>query len=201
MLLVEDYLPAILTAHPMADEEFATLCSQHPDLFFEMTAEGELIVMPPNYSLTGARHRAILTQLDRWSQQDRRGIVTDAAAGFVLPNGARRSADAAWTLNTRIQELDPIMIERYWHLCPNFIVEVRSTTDRVRVLREKMQEWIANGAQLAWMIDPERLAIEIYHPNREPEVRTHIDLIGGEPPVEGFTLDLRPVWHPLGKAV
>src|ERR1051326_1239048 len=109
MLLVEDYLPAILTAHPMADEEFAALCSQHPDLFFEMTAEGELIVRPPNYSLTGGRHRAILTQLDRWAQQDRRGIVTDATAGFVLPNGARRSAAVGWSINSRIPQLASIL--------------------------------------------------------------------------------------------
>ena len=83
----EAFLPAILTAPPMTDKQFAEFCSEHPDLFFEMSAEGELIVTPPNYTLTGCRHRAILTQLDRWAHLDGRGIVTDAAAGFVLPNG------------------------------------------------------------------------------------------------------------------
>ena len=89
------FLPATLTAHPMSDEEFAGLCAEHPDLFFEMTAEGELIVMPPSYSLTGARSAEILGQLRNWARQDGRGIACDAATGFALPNGARRSPDAA----------------------------------------------------------------------------------------------------------
>jgi len=196
-IIGEEYLPAILTSHPMTDEEFAELVSEHPDLFFEMSAEGELIVMPPNYSLTGMRHFKVLTQLGAWAEQDGRGAVTDAAAGFVLPNGARRSPDAAWTLKTRIQQMDPKMIERYWHLCPDFIIEVRSSTDRLRNIREKMAEWIANGAQLAWMIDPENRTVEIYRPNAAPELLQSPDALKGEGPVEGFVLHLPPVWDPL----
>ncbi len=191
------FLPAILTAQPMTDEEFAEFCSEHPDLFFEMSAEGELIVMPPNYSLTGIRHSEILQQLQDWAQRDRRGAVTDAAAGFVLPNGARRAPDAAWTLKSRVRALDPKMIERYWHLCPDFVIEVRSQTDRWRTLRDKMREWIANGAQLAWLIDSENRAVEIYRPNREAEVLTAPETLKGEGPVEGFILELLPVWDPL----
>jgi|SRR5271165_1362327 len=193
----EEYLPAILTAHPMTDEEFAKLCSEHPDLFFEMSAEGELLVMPPNYSLTGMRHSEVLNQLKEWTRRDGRGAVTDAASGFVLPNGARRSPDAAWTLKTRIQKLDPAMIESYWHLCPDFVIEVRSKTDRVRNLREKMEEWIANGARLAWMIDPENRSVEIYRPNAGVEVLSNPESVKGEDPVEGFVLNLPPVWDPL----
>src|SRR5580698_6287147 len=101
------FLPATLTAHPMTDEEFAAFCAEHPDLFFEMTAEGELIVMPPTYSYTGARNNWISSQLGIWSRSDGRGIATDSSTGFVLPNGARRSPDAAWTLKSRIAQLDP----------------------------------------------------------------------------------------------
>ena len=158
----EEFLPAILTAQPMTDDQFAELCSEHPDLFFEMSADGELIVMPPNYTLTAYRHRAILTQLDRWAQRDKRGGVAGAAGGFVLPNGARRAPDAAWTLTSCVKALDKGMIERYWHLCPDFVIEVRSLTDRGRAIREKMREWIVNGAQLAWLIDPETRVVEIY---------------------------------------
>jgi Uma2 family endonuclease len=193
----EAFLPAILTAQPMTDEQFATFCSEHPDLFFEMSAEGELIVMPPNYTLTAYRHRAILTQLDRWAQIDGRGGVADAAGGFVLPNGARRAPDAAWTLTARVRALAPEMLERYWHLCPDFVIEVRSPTDRWRTLREKMREWIDNGAQLAWLIDPETRTVEIYRPNGGVEVLTSPESLHGEGPVEGLTLDLLPVWDPL----
>src|ERR1035438_5886364 len=133
----EAFLPAILTGKPMTDEQFAEFCSEHPDLFFEMSAEGELIVMPPKYTLMAYRHRAILTQLDRWAQLDGRGGVADAAGGFVLPNGSRRAPDAAWTLASRVRALDPKTLERYWHLCPDFVIEVRSQTDRWRALRER----------------------------------------------------------------
>ena|SRR5580704_9708057 len=198
----ESFLPAILTAQPMTDEQFAEFCSQHPDLFFEMSAEGELIVMPPNYTLTAFRHRVILTQLDRWAQLDKRGGVADAAGGFVLPNGARRASDAAWM--SRVRALDPKMLERYCHVCPDFVIEVRSQTDRWRLLREtlreKMCEWIDNGAKLAWLIDPDNRAVEIYRPDGSAEVPTNPETVSGEGPVEGFTLHLQPVWDPLTAA-
>jgi len=194
----EEYLPAILTAHPMTDAEFAELCSEHPDLFFEMTAEGELIVMPPNYSFTGLVHAEILEQLKTWAKREGRGAVTDAAAGFVLPSGARRSPDAAWALRSRILELGPKAIEEsYWRLCPDFVIEVRSKTDRLRTLREKMREWIDNGAQLGWMIDPDNRSVEIYRPNAEPELFNNPEILPGEGPVDGFVLEMARVWDPL----
>ena len=102
-----EFLPATLTARPMSDEEFAGLCSEHPDLSFEMSSEGEIIVMAPTYSLTGARSLRIGRQLDTWAEKDGRGIACDSSAGFVLPDGARRSPDASWTLKGRIAQLDP----------------------------------------------------------------------------------------------
>ena len=192
------FLPATLTAHPMTDEEFARFCGEHPDLFFEMTAEGEIIVMPPTYSLTGARNSWIDRQLNAWAEQDGRGIACDSSTGFVLPNGARRSPDAAWTLKSRIEQLDPASRERYWHLCPDFIIELQSATDRPRVLRDKMQEWLANGAQLGWLIDPNHRTVAIYRPEKEPETRSDTQSVAGEGSVAGFVLDLSFVWNPLG---
>jgi len=197
--VIEDaFLPATLTAHPMTDEEFAGFCAEHPDLFFEMTAEGEIIIMPPTYSLTGVRSAEILRQLSHWAKQDGRGVVSDAATGFRLPNGARRSPDAAWVLKSRIAQLDAASRERYWHLCPDFVIELKSTTDRLRVLRHKMVEYLANGAQLGWMIDPDQRSVEIYRPNGQGETRGGIDSIAGEGPVTGLVLDLSLVWNPLG---
>ncbi|MGA3240333.1 MAG: Uma2 family endonuclease [Bryobacteraceae bacterium] len=131
------FLPATLTAQPMTDEEFAGFCAEHPDLFFEMTAEGEIIVMPPTYSLTGARNNEISIQLGTWARQDGRGIACDSSTGFVLPDGARRSPDAAWILKSRIAQLDPASREGFWHLCPDFVVELQSSTDRPRILKEQ----------------------------------------------------------------
>ena len=197
--MIDDvFLPATLTAHPMTDDEFAEFCAGHPDLFFEMTAEGEIIVMPPNYSLTGARNSEIDTQLRTWARIDGRGIACDSSTGFVLPNGARRSPDASWTFKNRIANLDPKSREKYWHLCPDFVIELKSSTDRIRVLREKMREWMANGAQLGWLIDPDQRSVTIYRPGGEVETRQDIDSIAGEGPVAGFALELALVWNPLG---
>src|SRR5277367_5785731 len=113
----EAFLPAILTAHPMTDQQFADFCSEHPDLFFEMTAEGEIIVMPPNYSLTGIRNSEITGQLDRWAAAKPGGLVGDSSTGFVLPNGARRSPDASWTARIEINKLPAESLQGYWHLC------------------------------------------------------------------------------------
>jgi Uma2 family endonuclease len=191
------FLPATLTAPPMTDQQFADFCAEHPDLFFEMTAEGEIIVMPPNFSLTGIRNREITGQLDRWAAKNRRGIVGDSSTGFVLPNGARRSPDASWTAREEINRLPRESLEGYWHLCPAFVIELRSQSDRLPALRAKMREYAANGAQLGWMIDPDARAVEVYRPDRKPELLTGVDSVSGEGPVAGFVLDLTRVWNPL----
>jgi Uma2 family endonuclease len=197
--VIEDaFLPATLTVDPMTDEQFAEFCAEHPDLFFEMTGEGDLIVMPPTYSLTGARSGEILGQLRNWAKQDGRGIIGDSSTGFRLPNGARRSPDAAWTLKSRIAQLDPANRGKYWRLCPDFVIELKPSTDRPRLLREKMLEYLANGAQLAWLIDPDERSVTIYRPDGQLETRSGIDSIAGEGPVAGFVLDLSFVWNPLG---
>ena len=195
-MIDEALLPATLTAPPMTDEQFADFCAEHPDLFFEMSADGEILVTPPNFSLTGARNLEICVQLGHWARSDGRGIAGDSSTGFVLPNGARRSPDASWTPKEELRKL-AAGVEGYWHLCPAFAIELRSHSDRLPVLRAKMQEYIANGASLAWMIDPQTRTVEVYRPNRQPESLLEIDSLSGEGPVAGFVLDLRPVWNPL----
>ncbi len=194
----QEHLPAVLNSHPMTDAEFAALCDEHPDLFFEMTAEGELVVMPATFSIPGLRNAEIGGQLRNWAKRDRRGLVSDSSTGFVLPNGARRSPDAAWTLKSRVKQMDPAEREGFWHLCPDVVIELRSPSDRPRAAREKMKEWVANGAALAWLIEPAERAVTIYRPGREPEKLTGIDVLRGEAPVEGFVLELPDVWDPLG---
>jgi Uma2 family endonuclease len=193
LVIDEVWLPATLTAPPMTDEQFAEFCAENPDYFIEMTADGELVIMPPNFSLTGARNQKIGAQLENWAERDGRGTSTDASSGFALPNGARRSPDAAWTLNSRL----PQHLQGFWHFSPDFVIELRSDTDRLSTLRAKMYEWIENGTQLGWLIDPERKAVEVYRTGQEPEIREGIDRIAGEGPVEGFELDLQRIWEPV----
>jgi Uma2 family endonuclease len=196
-LVDEAYLPAILTVGPMSDEAFAQLCAEHPDLELELSADGELIVMPQTYTLTGARNNEISRQLGNWARGDKRGVAFDSSTGWVLPNGARRSPDAAWIFKERIKNLDPATFSRYWPVCPDFVIELRSQPDRVRVLREKMKEWLASGAELTWLIDPEARTVEVCRPGCDAEIRTGAFSITGQGPVEGFVLELGPVWDPL----
>ncbi len=196
-LLIESFLPATLTAPPMTDDQFAEFCAEHPDLIFEMSAEGELIVMAPTFSLTGARNSNINRQLSVWADRDGRGIVNDSSTGYVLPNGARRSPDASWVAKDKIKRLSKKSLQGFWHLCPAFVIELRSESDRVGVLRAKMGEYIGNGAELGWLIDPKKRSVEIHRPNAEPQLIAGIDSVVGEGPVAGFVLDLLPVWDPL----
>ncbi len=181
----------------MTDEEFMAFCAEHPDHSFETTAEGEIIVMAPTYALTGDRNSEIDCQLRTWAKKDGRGRTYDSSTFFVLPNGARRSPDASWILKSRIAQLSQAEREGAWHVCPDFVIELRSASDRLRVLENKMREYLANGAQLGWLIDPTRRSVTIFRPNREPETLIAIDAIHGEDPVAGFVLDLSEVWNPL----
>src|SRR6516225_2771362 len=108
------------------------------------------------------------------------GVTCDSTTSFVLPNGARRSPDASWTPKTEVRKLTPESREAFWHLCPAFVVEFRSKTDRLNLLREKMREYIANGAQLGWLIDPETRTVEIYRPNRDHETLVNPLSLTGE---------------------
>jgi Uma2 family endonuclease len=198
LTLDEAFLPATLTAPPMTDEQFAEFCAEHPDLWFETTAEGELIVMPANFPFTGSQNQEIGAQLRNWARIDGRGVAVDSSGGFVLPNGARRSPDASWMPKSELRQLNQQTRRRaYWHFCPAFVIELRSHSDRLRTLRAKMREYIENGAQLGWMIDPETETVEVYRPGREPELLADLESLAGEGPVDGFVLDLRTVWDPL----
>jgi Uma2 family endonuclease len=191
------WLPAKLTVGPLTDEAFAQLCGEHPDVNLELSADGELIVTPLAYTLSGMRNAGIATQLGNWAGHDQRGVAVGSSGGWRLPNGARRAPDAAWIFKHRFRDLDPATLSRFWPLCPDFVIELRSQSDRLPTLREKMREWIANGAQLGWLIDPDARTVEIFRPNSEAETLVGATSLAGEGPVEGFVLELGRVWDPL----
>ncbi len=169
----------------MTDEKFRALCDEYSDSRLEYTAGGEVIVQPPTDPETSARNAAVTRLLGNWAESAQRGIVTDSSGGFVLPDSARLSPDAAWMSRQRL---------RRQPTCPEFVIELVSPFDRRKKVHEKMLEWVANGAELAWMIDPTHRSVSIYRPGREVEVRQGIDEIAGEGPVAGFVLDLRKIW-------
>src|ERR1700722_2127879 len=196
-LVIDDiYLPATLTAPPMTDEEFVEFCEQFPDYFIEVSAEGEILIMPPGGLLTSAQIGEIFLQLSLWSRAGKRGWVTESSGGFVLPNGARRAPDVARFPSDKPGIPARKKRPRFPHFAPDFVIELRSPDDRLSRVRPKMREWVENGAKLAWLVDPERRVVEIYRPDSEPESLINPESVAGEGPVEGFVPDLRPVWDP-----
>ena len=186
MVMVEEsYLPLTLYAPGLTDARFQEFCEQYADYRLEYSAEGELIIMPPTDPRTGFRNARITTQLMNWALSKGTGIVTDSSAGFILPNGARLSPDAAWVSRAQFAQRHPL---------PEFVIELLSPTDRTNLTHKKMLEWIANGVQLAWMIDPRAQSVTVYRPGQPQEFLTSPTQVKGEGPVEGFVLDLTAIW-------
>jgi len=150
--------------------------------------------MPPTGSETGNRNLDISGQLWLWNRQTKLGVLFDSSSGFKLPNGADRSPDASWVKLERWQTLTPKEREGFAPLCPDFVVELRSKSDNMEPLREKMREYIANGSRLGWLIDRKNPKVEIYRQNQDVEILNNPSTLSGEDVLPGFVLDLTDVW-------
>jgi Uma2 family endonuclease len=169
------------------------LCAQYPDDRIETTAEGDIVMMPPAHPLAGQRNAAITYQLFAWTEQDGRGEAFDSSAGFFLSNGARRSPDSAWVSRERLTGL--VDEAAMWRVTPEFVIELKSASDRIETLRAKMREWTANGVQLGWLIIPETRSVEIYRAGGANAVLIEPAEVLGEGPVQGFVLRLGRIWQ------
>lgn len=178
----------------LTDEQYFQLCQANRDLRFERTATGELIIMPPAGGETGNRNGRINQQLFNWVDADKTGIAFDSSTGFKLPNGADRSFDAAWIKLERWNTLSPAQKEKFIPLCPDFVIELLSPSDRLQVAQEKMQEYLDNGAQLGWLINRKSKQVEIYRPEKEVEIIASPIALSGEPVLPGLVLNLEPIW-------
>ena len=145
---------------PLTDEQFLAFCEQYPDYRIESTAEGNIVVQHPVPLGTSRRNVVITAQLGVWAERDGRGEGFDSSTGFILANGTRRSPDSALISNERWNTLSDD--DAMWHATPEFVIELRSVSDRIKTLRGKMQKWIENGVSLAWLIDPKERTVEIY---------------------------------------
>jgi Uma2 family endonuclease len=129
-----------------------------------------------------------------WAKRDATGTTFDSSGGFLLPNGTVRSPDASWIEKARLEALDAEERQRFISLCPTFVIELRSPTDRLRYLQEKMQEYLDNGTRLGWLIDPQEKRVHVYSPHLPVVVLESPSQIAGEPVLPGFVLDLSEVW-------
>ena len=178
----------------MSDEQFFEFCRNNPELRIEMTRRGEIIVMPPTFSETGGKNFSLLVKFGIWAEKDGTGKGFDSSTGFVLPNGAIRSPDLSWIKLERWDALSPKQREKFAHICPDFVVELRSESDSLKKLQAKMSEYIENGASLGWLLDVKNKKVYVYRPNAETEILNNPTEISGEPTLKGFTLNLKEIW-------
>ena len=189
--------PLIVQMEPvlhMTEDVFFEFCQINRDLRIERNAQGGVIIMPPAGGETGQRNAELTMQLRLWAKQDGEGTTFDSSTGYRLPNGAVRSPDASWVRHSRLNALSPDQREKFLPLCPEFVIELRSPTDSLSVLREKMQEYLDNGAQLGWLIDPAQRRVTVYRPQASVQTLDNPETVVGDPVLAGFALNLREIW-------
>lgn len=171
-------------------KDFAAFCAENGDLRIEMTKEGEMIIMLPVGGEGSHRNFKLTTRFGVWAENNEAGIGFDSSAGFTLPNGAERSPDVSWVRRERWEALTKKEQQDFAPICPDFVIELKSKSDRLKTLKKKMEEYLENGAQLGWLIDPKKKKVHVYRPGAPVEILDNPTEVSGEPLLKGFTLKL-----------
>ena len=179
---------------PLSNDELMHFCAANDALRVEREANGEILVMTSAGSKTSRMNSRLIRLLDEWAEADGRGLTFDSNGGFALPDGSMRAADAAWVALPRWKTLSDAEQSGYAPLCPDFVMELRSPSDGLSALQEKMQVWIANGAQLARLVDPIEQTVVVYHPGQPPESHHRPSSVSGDGVMAGFELVLSRIW-------
>lgn len=178
----------------LTEKQFELLCRDNRDMRIELTAQGELVIMSPTGMKTGWRNSKLTQWMANWAERDGTGICCDSSTLFTLPNGAKRSPDVSWIRQERVDALTDDQQESFAPICPDFVLELRSPSDTVRFVQQKMDEYMANGAQLGWMIDPYTKRVFIYRPDQPVECLENPESVAGDPILPGFHLNVREIW-------
>jgi Uma2 family endonuclease len=179
----------------LTTDGFKELCEVNENLRLERASTGEILIMPPTYPWTGRKNSGIIAQLWNWNDQNELGIVFDSSTGFTLLNGAVYSPDASWVDNQKWDTLTQTQQEQEFSpIAPDFVVELRSSSDSLTKLREKMKEYIENGVRLGWLIDAKNKTVYIYRPGSDIEVLESPTILSGEDVLPGFELNLNKIW-------
>ena len=179
---------------PMDRDAFYRFCQANSELRIERDAEGNIIVMAPTGTETGGRNASLTAQLYVWAKQDSTGKSFDSNTGFELPNGATRSPDAAWLTLDKWNAIPSEERQRFAQVCPDFVIELRSPTDRLELLTAKMEEYVENGTKLGFLIDPIDENMTIYRPTSAPASLRRPEMLSAEPEMPGLVFDLDDIW-------
>lgn len=185
---------SMVLAPPLSDAEFERMCERSESVSLERSKEGTIIVNAPAGGMTSDGNSEINRQLRNWWVQHRRGRVYDSNCGFFLPDGSVLSPDAAYVTVEQLAGVTRQQLARFLRLTPAFIIELRSESDRLPPVAEKMEAWIGNGVELGWLVDPSARQVHVYQPGTATRIESDT-LVAGSGPVEGFVLDLEEVWR------
>lgn len=178
----------------VTDDEFFKFCQLNRDLRIEMASDGEVIIMSPVGSEGGNRNFKLTGRFAAWAEAEGTGVGFDSSTGFKLPNGAMRSPDVSWIRRDRWEAVPKKQRKKFAPICPDFVVELRSETDSLEVLQEKMKEYLRSGAQLGWLIDPLEKKVHVYRSKTTVEVLDRPRSVSGEPLLKGFVLELNGIF-------
>ena len=179
---------------PMTDDEFFNFCQRNRELRIEMDQYGEIIIMSPTGSETGGFNFDLIADFAIWSRADGSGKGFDSSTGFTLPNGAKRSPDLSWIKLDRWLAIPPEQRKKFAPICPDFVVEIRSESDSLPALQNKMQEYIENGASLGWLVDVSNRKLHVYQPSVPIQILDKPNEVSGEPLLKGFVLQMKAFW-------
>jgi Uma2 family endonuclease len=179
-----------LTHVNLTDEQFYQLCVNNPDLNIERSAKGVLIFMPPVGGDSGNREMTLGGELYAWNKQAGLGKVFSSSTIFKLPGGGDRSPDAAWIELSRWQALTSEQRQKFPPIAPDFVLELRSRTDSLSSLQEKLQEYLDSGVRLGWLFNPHEQQVEIYRQGQAKQVLALPAQLSGEDVLPGFVLQV-----------
>ncbi|MBD0260925.1 MAG: Uma2 family endonuclease [Cytophagales bacterium] len=189
-LVIDTLKPGGLT-----DEEFFAFCVANKELRIERNSKREILIMPPSGSETGFFNAGLIIEIGVWNRQTGLGIVFDSSAGFTLPNKAVRAADVAWMGKERWEAVPEADRKKFARICPDFVAEIKSPSDSVRALQEKMREWLENGCRLGWLIDPEDRQVYVYTPGQPDPPALPLGKVNGAGVLPGLEIDLNEIFE------
>ena len=185
--------PILFNFGGLTERQFENLCKNHRDVKFELNKKGDLLITPPTSPEAGWKNSDLTTDVNNWSRKDKTGIVFDSSTMFTLPNGAKRSPDVSWMTKKKYDGLSDDEKQTFSKIVPDFVIELRSPTDNLKPIQNKMAEYVENGVKLGWLIDPNEKKVYVYRANGEIEILDNPETVSGEDILKGFELNVREI--------
>ncbi len=176
-----------------SDDELYAFCMANPELSIERDENGQVLMAPPTGFEGSSRNMSIGSMIWQWNFKKKVGKVTDSNGGYILPDNSMRAPDVGWLSNERLATITLEDRKKFAHVCPDFVIELRSESDNLKELQAKMEKWLENGVRLGWLVDPQTQTTLIYRPNREPESKLFTETLSGEDVLIGFEMNVAEV--------